>query len=142
MDIRITGSIGMMLVLAAMSAAADPPKRNSAAPHTEPGVAKPGSLSPAPLKLHVGDVRQYMMPSEFAAAVNAPDAESNTVVVEGSRQKLLPMKSLQPVAPGIVAPFWAVAHPTQAWRIFVPDLRAAPLGPPDVVPKPEQRLGP
>ena len=134
MDIRVTGSIAIML-LYAITAAAEPPKRNSSAPRSEPGVAKPGSLSPAPLKLHVGDVRQYMMPSEFAAAINAPDSDSDTVVVEGSRQKLLPMKSLQPVAPGIVAPFWAVAHPTQAWRIFVPDLNAAPSGPPSVVPK-------
>ena len=135
MDIRLTGSIGMMLLLVAMCAAADPPKRNSGAPKTAPGVARPGDLSPAPLKLHVGDVRQYMLPSEFAAAVNAPDTENDTVVVEGSRQKLLPLKSMQPVAPGIAAPFWAVAHPTQAWRILVPDLNAPPSGPPNVVPK-------
>ena len=135
MDIRERASIGLMLVFAATSATAEPPTRNSSVPRTAPGVAKPGSLSPAPLKLHIGNVRQYMMPSEFAAAVNAPDSENDTVVVEGSRQKLLPLKSMQPVAPGIIAPFWAVAHPTQAWRILVPDLNAPPSGPPGVVPK-------
>lgn len=140
MDIRIASSIGMMLLLVA-TAMAEPPQRNTSVPKTPPGVVKPGTLSPAPLKLRVGDVRQYMMPSEFAAAVNGIDPDKDTVVVEGKRE-LLPMKSLRPVAPGIVAPFWAIAHPTQAWRIFVPDPRAPELGPPDVVPKPEQRLGP
>jgi len=141
MDIRVTSSIGIALLLIATAVAAEPPQRNTSMPKTAPGVAKPGSLSPAPLKLRVGDVRQYMMPSEFAAAVNGSDPEKNTVVVEGSR-RLLPMKSLQPVSPGIVAPFWAVAHPTQAWRIFLPDPNAPPPGPPDVVPKPEFRWGP
>ena len=141
MNTRVTSSIGMMLLLIAAGVAAEPPKRNTSVPKTEPGVAKPGALSPAPLKLRVGDVRQYMMPSEFAAAVNGSDPERDTVVVEGKRE-LLPMKSMQPVSPGIIAPFWAVAHPTQAWRIFVPDPRAAPAGPPDVVPQREFRWGP
>jgi len=135
MDTRVTSFIGMMLLFLATAVAAEPPARNTSAPKTAPGVAKPGTFSPAPLKLHVGDVRQYMMPSEFAAAVNAPDTENDTVVVEGSRQKLLPLKSMQPVAPGIIAPFWAVAHPTQAWRILVPDLNAPASGPPSVVPR-------
>jgi hypothetical protein len=25
-----------------------------------------------------------------------------------------------PVWPGLLAPFWALTHPTQAWRIFAP----------------------
>ena len=61
-------------------------------------------------------------------------------MVEG--QRVLPVKSTDPVAPGILAPFWAVAHPTQAWRILVPDPNAPAAGRPDVVPKPEFRLGP
>ena len=122
MDTKLTGSIGVLLLLGAMVAAAEPPKRHFVAQKAS-AVAAPGTLSPEPLKLSIGDVRKYMMPSEFAAVVNAGDPDRNTVVVEGSRE-LAPLKSMQPVAPGIVAPFWAVAHPTQAWRIFVPDPRA------------------
>jgi hypothetical protein len=126
------------MVLAA-AVQAEPPQRNSLA--ARPGApVKPGVASPAPLKLQVGDVRKYMMPSEYQAAIGAPDAEKSTIVVEG--QRLLPVKSTDPVAPGILAPFWAVAHPTQAWRIFVPDPNAPAAGRPDVVPKPEFRWGP
>jgi len=130
---------GTALLLLAASVQAEPPQRNSAAPR--PGApAKPGTTSVAPLKLQVGDVRKYMMPSEYNMAVGAPDAEKTTIVVEG--QRVLPVKSTDPVAPGIIAPFWAVAHPTQAWRIFVPDPNAPAAAKPDVVPKPEFRWGP
>src|SRR5436190_21958675 len=132
MDTRLAGSIGVLLLLAAAVATAEPPKRHFMV-QKAPGVAAPGTLSPEPLKLSIGDVRNYMMPGEFAAAVNAGDPDRNTVVVEGSRE-LAPLKSLKPVPEGIASPFWAVAHPTQAWRIFVPDPKAGPAGPPDVVP--------
>lgn len=130
---------GLALLLLAASVQAEPPQRNSAAPR--PGApTKPGTTSVAPLKLQVGDVRKYMMPSEYNAAIGAPDAEKTTIVVEG--QRVLPVKSTDPVAPGIIAPFWAVAHPTQAWRIFVPDPNAPAAAKPDVVPKQEFRWGP
>jgi len=130
---------GLALLLLAVAVQAEPPQRNSAAPR--PGApAKPGTTSVAPLKLQVGDVRKYMMPGEYNAAIGAPDAEKTTIVVEG--QRVLPVKSTDPVAPGIIAPFWAVAHPTQAWRIFVPDPNAPAAAKPDVVPKQEFRWGP
>ncbi len=94
-----------------------------------------------PLKLQVGDVRKYMMPNEYRAAINAPDAEKTTIIVEGKRQ-LLPMKSEQPVPVGIVTPFWMMLNPGSAWRALVPDLRAPPPGPPDPVPQREFRWGP
>jgi len=94
-----------------------------------------------PLSLHVGDIRKYMMPNEYLAAVGAPDADKYTVVVQGQRV-LLPMKSEQPVPVGIVTPFWMLAHPLSAWRALVPDLRAPPPGPPDPVPQREFRWGP
>jgi|SRR5688572_3123013 len=133
-------AIGIALLLFASSSMAEPPQRHSAAPRAGAPV-KPGAASPAPLKLQIGDVRKYMMPNEYRAALGAPDPDKSTIVVEGQRE-LLPMKSLQPVPQGIFAPFWAVANPTQAWRVLLPDPRAAPAGPPDVVPKPEFRWGP
>ncbi len=40
------------------------------------------------------------------------------VEVEGRRSKAAPRT---PIVPGgIAAPFWALAHPTQAWRILAP----------------------
>jgi hypothetical protein len=127
------------LLVLATAVQAEPPQRNSTAPR--PGApVKPGTTSPAPLKLQVGDVRKYMMPGEYRAAIEAPDAEKSTILVEG--QRVLPVKSTDPIPPAIVAPFWAIAHPTKAWRIFVPDVNAPPPGKPDVVPKPEFRWGP
>ena len=42
----------------------------------------------------------------------------------------------------IIAPFWALAHPLQAWKVFLPDPNAPALGKPDVVPPPIFRWGP
>jgi hypothetical protein len=40
------------------------------------------------------------------------------IEVEGAR---VPAPTFTPrVWPGIAAPFWALLHPTQAWRIFAP----------------------
>ena len=107
------------------------------------GAAKPAAKS---LNLSIRDVRNYMMPSEYADALGAPDADKNTVVVEGKRE-LLPMKSEQPVPGGIIAPFWALANPLQAWRIFVPDPNLKlpeneDREPADKVPPPIFRWGP
>lgn len=49
------------------------------------------------------------------------DASQLEEVVVTAPVELLPMKSeTQDVWPGLAAPFWALAHPTQAWRIFLP----------------------
>ena len=114
----------------------------AAAGTTKPAPAKPATK---PLNLAVRDVRNYMMPREFAAVLGAPNADENTVLVEGKRE-LLSMKSEQPVPGGIIAPFWAIAHPLQSWRIFVPDVAHAPKDEPrepaDKVPPPIFRWGP
>jgi hypothetical protein len=94
-----------------------------------------------PLDLRIGDVRKYMTPEEFRANLIGREEERNTVVVQ-AQAPLLPMKSEQPVPVAIMAPFWALANPTQAWRIFVPDLKRPPAGKPDPVPPPVFRWGP
>jgi hypothetical protein len=46
--------------------------------------------------------------------------DEDEVVVLGPRE-LAPMRDVsQEVAGGIAAPFWAIMHPKDAWRIFVP----------------------
>lgn len=130
--------LGAILLMFAAAVQAEPPKA-VASPATAP--ATPSTTAPRPpLKLRVGDVRHYMLPHEYREAIEAPDLETTTVVVQG--QKLLPMKSLEPVQPGLLAPIWALMNPSQGWRIFLPDPNSPAIGPPDVVPKPIVRLGP
>ena len=55
------------------------------------------------------------------------------------------MRSELDVPGGLMAPFWALAHPTQAWRLFLPDTRVdiTKIPPPDSkVPPPVFRWGP
>lgn len=51
------------------------------------------------------------------------------VEVERERDKALPPRS-PPVPGGLIAPFWALLNPTQAWRIFspIPDDQARYIG--------------
>jgi hypothetical protein len=141
--------LGLTLAMCAAAEAAEPAAAStvSAAPASAaaPAPAPEAKLVPRkPLDLSVGDVRSYMMPNEYRAALGAPDADKNTVVVEAKRE-LLPMKSDQPVPGGIIAPFWAIANPLQAWRILVPDLKRpeeGPREPHDKVPPPIFRWGP
>ena len=126
------------VVEAAEPAAVVPP----AQPAPAASIARPAVTKP--LDLRIGDVRRYMLPDEYREALGAPDADKNTVVVEGKRE-LLPVKYERPVPGGIIAPFWALAHPLQSWRIFVPDLKRpeeGPREPADKVPPPVFRWGP
>ena len=137
--------VGLGVALAACAAveAAEPtavvppaqPASTPAVPNTKPAIQKP-------LDLRIGDVRKYMMPNEYRAALDEPDAERNTVVVEAQRE-LLPVQYEKPIPVGPLVPlFWGLMHPTQSWRILLPDLNRAPDGPPDVVPPPIFRWGP
>jgi hypothetical protein len=135
---RVILIIGALIFSSAQ--AAEPPARPSAqsAPPA-PEAAKPAHR----LDLRIGDIRKYMTPEEFRALSTPPD-DSNTVVVQANAP-LLPMKSALDVPGGIIAPFWALAHPTQAWRLFLPDPRVniQNIPPPDTkVPPPVFRWGP
>lgn len=131
-------------VLAGGVQAAEPPANVSASAKVAPSAGPaPVASVRKPLDLRLGDLRKYMTPEEFRA-LSAPPDESNTVVVEANAP-LLPMKSPLDVPGGIVAPFWALAHPTQAWRLFLPDARVDinKIPPPDnKVPPPVFRWGP
>ena len=108
-----------------------------------PAVPNPKPAIQKTLDLRIGDVRNYMMPNEFRDAIGAPDADANTVVVEAQRE-LLPVTYERPIPMGPLLPlFWALRHPTESWRIFLPDLNRAADGPTeDKVPPPIFRWGP
>jgi hypothetical protein len=139
MDIRIAIAVALMAGTAAQAAEPPVPAKSS----KTPSATLAATPARAPLKLGIGDVRKYMMPNEFRAAIDAPDADRTTVIVQGERA-VAPLQSELPQPVGLGAVYSLFRHPTNAWRLFVPDTSAyAPEpGPPDVVPPREFRWGP
>jgi hypothetical protein len=138
---RVRIAVGFTLLAAALANAAEPQS-------TTPATDKPAAAAPAasatgarpPLKLKVGDVRNYMMPKDYVTQISANDADK-TIIVEGERQAP-PLRSEQPQPEGLGAVYSLFRYPANAWRLFIPDPRAAPSGPPDPVPQREFRWGP
>ena len=131
-------ALGIALMFSAAVEAADPP---TATPAEKPAQAPATTPTRrAPLNLQVGDVRRYMMPGEYRAAISRSESDG-TIVVEGDRPAP-PLKSTQPLPEGLAAYYSLFRHPTKAWRLFLPDPNGVAAGPPDVVPKPEFRWGP
>ena len=143
--------LGVALAACAVAEAAEPtvvapPAKATPAPApvstVAPAVPNPKPALQKPLDLRIGDVRKYMMPNEFREAIGAPDADKNTVVVEG-RREVLPVQYEKPIPTGPLVPlFWGLMHPASSWRIFLPDINAPAQGKPDVVPPPVFRWGP
>ena len=94
----------------------------------------PARTAQAPLPrldLRTPDIRRILTPDEITAALaKARDRNIDEVEVEGVRARPPPVTP--PVWSGIFAPLWALAHPTQAWRILapIPPDRARGFGPP------------
>jgi hypothetical protein len=133
------------VAIATAQAASTPASVPASPPASAPAsaVANPKPAIRKPLDLRIGDVRKYMMPDEFRAALDAPDAEKNTVVVE-ARRELLPVEYEKPIPTWPLGPlWWALKSPTQSWRILLPDINAPEDGPTvDKVPPPIFRWGP
>jgi hypothetical protein len=134
--------LGLALVVCGVVDAAEPPAR-AAATAPAPAAAKP-AVAPAPAKpldLRIGDVRKYMMPRDFQAALKAPDAESNTVVVEGQRE-VAPMRMVEDVPLGLASLWYGVKDPKNAWRLLAPSVTFKDGPTVDKVPPPVFRWGP
>jgi hypothetical protein len=147
-------SLGVAM-LVCMSAQATEPVRGQAAPvmpaattrvpaspaRDMRAAAAPAAPTPTPtrrLDLRIGDVRNYMTPEEYRALITGREEDRNTIVVQADAP-LVPMKDERDVPGGIIAPFWALAHPTKAWRLFLPDPRVniKDIPPPETkVPRP------
>lgn len=72
-----------------------------------------------PLDLRAPDINTLVSPEELERLLKGNvDSGADEVKVEGARDLQPPDTPV--VWPGLLAPFWALAHPTQAWRIFAP----------------------
>jgi hypothetical protein len=119
------------LLFCAGAQGADPPK---------PAAVQPTARKP--LDLRIGDIRKYMTPQEYLAAINAPDADRTDIVVEGARAAPK-LESERPVPGGLASLWYAARNPLQSWRVFLPDVNAPAAGPVyDPVPPPIFRWGP
>jgi hypothetical protein len=139
-------SLGLALMVCGVVEAGDPPARPAPArvPAAATAPARPArAADPAkPLDLRIGDIRKYMMPRDYQASLAVPDAESNSVVVEGQRV-LVPMKEVEDVPLGLGSLWYAAKDPRNAWRLFAPVVNAPDTRPPlDKIPPPVFRWGP
>jgi hypothetical protein len=90
-------------ILISQAAAADEPATASAPPHR--------------LDLRTPDVTHLFTQEQINRALASTFRENiEEVEVEGERN----IPATPRVWPGIFAPFWALANPTQAWRIIAP----------------------
>lgn len=98
-----------------------PPIRAAAAQSMiEPTAAATSDKQRKPLDLRAPDITQLFSQQELQrvlASTIDPDIEE--VEVEGARGRA-PPPDTPTVWRGILSPFWAITHPTQAWRILAP----------------------
>ena len=96
--------------------AARPP--DSLASQPGPVMLPPPMLEPGQvLDLRLGDIRRYVPVREWSAPL--PEQLEDVEVI--GRHGTPDMVETRPVPMGLGALFFAARHPTQIWRIFVPD---------------------
>src|SRR3954469_6795990 len=134
--------LSLALVVCSVVDAAEPPARAATAAAATPkppdSVAAPAAK---PLDLRIGDVRKYMMPRDFQATLRSPDADANTVVVEGQRD-VAPMQRVEDVPMGLGSLWYAAKDPKNAWRLLAPAVTFKDGPTVDKVPPPIFRWGP
>ncbi|HEY4368107.1 MAG TPA: hypothetical protein VGN07_12820 [Steroidobacteraceae bacterium] len=88
-----------------------------------PKVDPPKQIAAAPkrLDLRAPDITKVFSPAQLNEVLSkALDPRIEEVEVEGRRSGQPVPPSSPTVWPAIAAPFWAVMHPTQSWRIVAP----------------------
>jgi hypothetical protein len=102
----------VLALLACMNAGAAEP-----APPVNEKVA---TIPSRPLELRTPDITTLVTAEELERLTRGTVAEERAIdEVQVQRRSGLP-PDRPPVWPGLLAPFWALAHPTQALRIFTP----------------------
>jgi hypothetical protein len=85
----------------------------------QPSSADPygGTITSAPLDLRLGNIRKFVPTEELDTPL---DAAIDEVVVRSPRvRSRLPER--MPIPRGVGGLGWLLDHPTQFWRLFVPD---------------------
>ena len=107
--------VALLLTSIAGFAAADPPARSLAAAKAVEGRPLPSRQ----LDLRAPDITQIYS-REQINRVLAPTYADNIEEIEVEGARAPPPPNTPNVWPAIAAPIWALLHPLQAWRIFVP----------------------
>jgi hypothetical protein len=79
-----------------------------------------GEEKPKELDLRAPDIAQIYTSEQIDAflAKAASEQENEAVEVESTREP--PPTATPRIWTGLATPFWALLHPTQAWRVFFP----------------------
>jgi hypothetical protein len=110
----VTSAFVAAILISESAAAAE--EHAPAAPVTD-AVAKPTATPTRQLDLRAPDVTHLFTQEQIHRVLASTFRENiEEVEVEGERD----IPATPRVWPGIFAPFWAVANPAQAWRIFAP----------------------
>jgi hypothetical protein len=104
----------------------------------QPFIAKSPAGKPLDLLLTQAELRSIVRGYEIRTGENLTAPIDDEEVIVKAPGVLAPMRDVtQEPWGGLAAPFWAIMHPTQAWRIFLP---IPPKGPPkDERPAPDPR---
>jgi hypothetical protein len=82
---------------------------------------KPAAVAPKRLDLRAPDITKVFSDAQLKEVLSkALDPHIEEVEVEGKRSSGPLPPSSPSVWGGIAAPFWALMHPTQSWRILAP----------------------
>ncbi len=109
----------VLLALGALALAAFAPAQDSATPQrdTPPATATaPGAPARRDLDLAPPDIRRLLPESQWRSPLQLPEDEpepEDTVQVRAVRRT-------PDIPGGIASVFWALAHPSEAWRILAP----------------------
>ena len=84
-----------------------------------PAADPPSAETPKSLDLRAPDLTKLYTTGQIEALLaKAEPVDDKAVVVEGTRE---PAPHVTPdIWSGIATPFWALLHPMQAWRVFLP----------------------
>lgn len=84
-----------------------------------PASAPVASPVSKPLDLRIPDISEIFTAQELAQIL-AKTFNDDIEGVEVRGKRVIERSATPNVWPGIAAPFWAIAHPAEAWRIFAP----------------------
>jgi hypothetical protein len=116
-------SMLLPVVMSVVSFGAPAAAVGSAPDQRQPPGAATSTRAAPPLDLRLGDIRKFIPTEELDTPL---DAAIDEVVVRSPRvRSRLPER--MPIPRGLGGLGWLLDHPTQFWRLFVPDPNAPPI---------------